>query len=169
MLNNLLNGMKALIDKFFTDNYTQLVEVTRAYIRDLNRNLEAEGIVSDAYIYVSQKKGITEPEIGRLTVGFIYNELYLWNSQTNRKGLLFSSDVLPSEQMYNQTERLILFIDIEDFQNTLDRFERNVWEAFYHKGHSRKRELAKHFNIDPTSALKLIQDLKAKYKDYVGS
>lgn len=161
--------MKSKIDKFFTDNYQQLVDVTRSYIRDLNKNLDAEGVISDAYIYVSQKKGLTESEIGRLTVGFIYRELYLWNSKTNRQGLLFSSDDIPNVQLYDQTERLILFIDIDDFQNTLDRFERNVWEAFYHKGHNKKRELAEHFNIDPTSAFKLIQDLKIKYKYYVGS
>jgi hypothetical protein len=63
--------MKTKIDKFFTENYAQLVDVTKSYIRDLGKNLEAEGLVSDAYIYVSQKKGITEAEIGRLTVGFI--------------------------------------------------------------------------------------------------
>jgi hypothetical protein len=161
--------MKTKIDKFFTENYTQLVDVTKSYIRDLGKNLEAEGLVSDAYIYVSQKKGITESEIGRLTVGFIYRELYLWNSKTNRKGLLYSIEESTDEKIYDQTDRLILFIDIEDFENTLDRFERNVWEAFYHKGHSRKRELAAHFNIDPTSALYLIRDLKNKFINYVGS
>ena len=166
---NSLSGMKTKIDKFFTENYAQLVDVTKSYIRDLGKNLEAEGLVSDAYIYVSQKKGITEAEIGRLTVGFIYRELYLWNSKTNRKGLLYSIEESTDEEIYDQTERLILFIDIEDFENTLDRFERNVWEAFYHKGHSRKRELAAHFNIDPTSALYLIRDLKNKFINYVGS
>jgi hypothetical protein len=166
---NLLSGMKTKIDKFFTENYAQLVDVTKSYIRDLGKNLEAEGLVSDAYIYVSQKKGITEAEIGRLTVGFIYRELYLWNSKTNRKGLLYSIEESTDEEIYDQTDRLILFIDIEDFENTLDRFERNVWEAFYHKGHSRKRELAAHFNIDPTSALYLIRDLKNKFINYVGS
>jgi DNA-binding Lrp family transcriptional regulator len=161
--------MKTKIDRFFTENYAQLVDVTKSYIRDLGKNLEAEGLISDAYIYVSQKKGITEAEIGRLTVGFIYRELYLWNSKTNRQGLLYSIEESTDEEMYDQTDRLILFIDIEDFENTLDRFERNVWEAFYYKGHSRKRELAEHFNIDPTSALSLIRDLKTKYKNYVGS
>ena len=161
--------MKTKIDKFFTENYAQLVDVTKAYIRSLGKNLEAEGLVSDAYIYVSQKKGITEAEIGRLTVGFIYHELHWWNSKTNRKGLLYSIEKLNYEEIYDQTERLILFIDIKDFENTLDRFERNVWEAFYHKGHSRKRELAAHFNIDPTSALYLIRDLKNKFINYVGS
>jgi hypothetical protein len=95
--------MKTKIDKFFNENYAQLVDVTKSYIRDLGKNLEAEGLVSDAYIYVSQKKGITESEIGRLTVGFIYRELYLWNSKTNRKGLLYSIEESTDEEIYDQS------------------------------------------------------------------
>lgn len=159
--------MKALIDKFYTDNYQQLVDVTRAYINDLKKNIDAEGVVSDAYIYVSQKKGITKEEIGRLTIGFIYRELYLWNSKTNRKGILDSSDDLPKDEVSNQEDRILLFIDVEDFEKTLDRFERNVWEAYYHKGLTTQRELAAHFNIDPVSAWMEIKNLKTKYKKYV--
>jgi hypothetical protein len=161
--------MKREIDKYFSDNYSQLVEVTTAYINRLGKGIDAESVVADAYLYISTKKGITQPEIGRLTVGFIYRELYLFNSKTNRQGLLYSSDDLPNDIISNQTDKIILFIDIQDFEKTLDRLERNVWEAFYHKGLTTKRELGDHFKIDPTSAWKYVNTIKQKLKEYVKS
>jgi hypothetical protein len=159
--------MKREIDRYFSENYQQLVDVTSAYIRGLGKNIDAESVVADAYIYVSTKKRITKPEIARLTIGFIYRELYLFNSKTNRQGLLNSSDELPTDIICNQTDKIILFIDIQDFEKTLDRLERNVWEAFYHKGLTTQRELGEHFRIDSTSAWKYVNTIKQKLKEYV--
>jgi len=159
--------MKKEIDKYFNDNYQQLVDVTTAYIVRLGKKIDAESVVADAYLYISTKKGITKPEISRLTIGFIHRELFLFNSKTNRKGLLFSSDEIPNDIICNQTDKILLFIDIQDFEKTLDRLERNVWEAFYHKGLTTQRELGEHFRIDSTSAWKYVNTIKQKLKEYV--
>jgi Mn-dependent DtxR family transcriptional regulator len=49
----------------------------------------------------------------------------------------------------------------------LDRVDAILWEVYYNKGITTKRDLAEHFNIDPSSALIYINELKAKFRNYV--
>lgn len=85
--------------------------------------------------------------------------------------MIFKGEELTTQhdKQVDQNDNLLLTIDIEGFYKTLDRFEKNVWTAFYTKGKTKKKELADHFKIDPTSAWYLIKDLKDKYKNYVST
>jgi len=161
--------MKATIDKFYSDNYNTLVLAAKRRITQLKKNIEPESLVSSSYLYVVGKVDtITEDEIPRLAFGFILLELIRTNSQTNLKERLNPVDLdFDISDTNNQTDNLLLKIDISDFVNTLNRVDQIIFEVYFDKGKRTKRDLADHFNIDPSSALIYINDIKEKFRNYV--
>ena len=162
--------MKDLIDKYFTDNYENLVGISESRINRLNKRIEPSSVVSSAYIYVVSKLDtITEKEIKPLTIGFICMEISLFNTQTNIKEQVRGCDAGLTSEVLNQNDDLILLLDIEGFKMSLDRFDSILWEVYAERGIQTKRDIAEHFNIDPSSALIYINRLKEKFKYYVES
>ena len=164
-----LIGMKVKIDKFYTENYGTLVLAAKRRITQLKKNIEPESLVSSSYLYVVGKsETITEDEIPRLAFGFILLELIRTNSQTNLKERLNPVDLdFDISDTNNQSEQLVLKIDVSDFVNTLNRMDQIIFEVYFNKGKTTKRDLAEHFNIDPSSALIYINDIKTKFRKYV--
>jgi hypothetical protein len=165
----LLTGMKVKIDKFYSENYGTLVLAAKRRITQLKKNIEPESLVSSSYLYVVGKADtITEDEIPRLAFGFILLELIRTNSQTNLKERINPVDLdFDISDTNNQSENLVLKIDIDDFVNTLNRVDQIIFEVYFDKGKRTKRDLAEHFNIDPSSALIYINDIKTKFRNYV--
>lgn len=161
--------MRSLIDKFYTDNYNLLVSAAKRRITQLKKSIEPESLVSSSYLYlVGKADTIQEEEIERLAFGFIYFELMRYNSQTNLKERINSVDLeFDISDLNNQSDNLLLKIDVSDFENTLDRVDAILWNVYYNKGITTKRDLAEHFNIDPSSALIYINELKQKFRNYV--
>ena len=161
--------MRSLIDKFYTDNYTLLVNAAKRRITQLKKSIEPESLVSSSYLYlVGKVDTIEEDEIERLAFGFIIFELNRYNSQTNLKERVNSVDLeFDISDLNNQSNNLLLKIDVSDFEKTLDRVDAILWEVYYNKGITTKRDLAEHFNIDPSSALIYINELKSKFRKYV--
>jgi len=161
--------MKVKIDKFYTENYKTLVLAAKRRITQLKKNIEPESLVSSSYLYVVGKADtITEDEIPRLAFGFILLELIRTNSQTNLKERLNPVDLdFDISDTNNQSEQMLLKIDVSDFVNTLNRMDQIIFEVYFDKGKTTKRDLAEHFNIDPSSALIYINDIKTKFRKYV--
>ena len=161
--------MRNTIDKFYTDNYMLLVSAAKRRITQLKKSIEPESLVSSSYLYlVGKVDTITEEEIERLAFGFIYFELMRYNSQTNLKERVNSVDLeFEISDGNNQSDQLILKIDVSDFVKTLDRVDAILWDVYFTKGITTKRDLADHFNIDPSSALIYINELKQKFRNYV--
>ena len=161
--------MKRLIDKFYTENYSILVSVAKRRITQMGKSIEAESVVSSSYLYVVGKaETITEDEISKLAFGFICMELSLYNTQTNIKENLQSKEMIFINEESNQNQDIILNIDIEGFELTLDRYELILWSV-YKRGYITKRDIAKHFNIDSSSAYNYIKSLKNKFIKYVST
>jgi len=160
--------MKRIIDRWFKDNYNDVKLITKMHICRLGKNYDPEGLIAESYIYVLNKKPKDKAEIERLVYGFIWFELSKWNSKTNRS-VFFATEELTDYEATNQNTDILLNIDIEMFEKTLDRTERILWDVYYHRGLQKKRELADHFNIDETSAWLYIKKIKDKYLDYAKS
>jgi len=168
MLLNSFNGMKQIIDRYYTENYSLLCNAARKRIKEINIQLEPESVVSASYQYVYSRIGsITEDEVPKLAMGFICFELSMYNSQTRLKAKIHANDIEYEDSNYSDGS--LLMIDIEAFEQSLDRLDRIVWKVYYHKGLTKKRELAAHFRIDETSAFNLIKNLKIKYLQYAKS
>lgn len=158
--------MKALIDKWYNDNYSNILDVTEMHISRMGKNVDAVGLISNAYIYVLSKNPCGKTDIERMTYGFIWRELSNWNSKTNRD-TNFIEDEIPVTLSYNENTDILLIIDIEEFEKTLTRLEKIIWDVYYRRGLTKKRELAQHFNIDDTSAWLYMKEIKTKFKEYV--
>jgi hypothetical protein len=162
--------MKALIDKFFSDNYYFLIEVSKKKISYFKRDVCAESLVANAYLYLVEKADIQEErEIPIWAINYINTELSFFNSQTIRKESVNVGDD-KSPDIESETDILTLVSDkmyIEGFVNKLDRLEQIIWEVYAEKGMRSAGELAEHFNIDRTSAWLYKKELLRKLKKYV--
>ena len=165
--------MKALIDKWFTDNYETLREVTNAWIVRTGRNIDAEYIISSSYIYVIGRMGeMTKEDIPRWVYHYINVELIYPKSTTNKRNNKFNVESVDVSDVYNVcadsdfVDYISVSHQIEAFRTTLDRYDQIIWDVYIKKGLTKKRELAEHFKIDETSAWFLIKNLKEKYIEY---
>jgi DNA-directed RNA polymerase specialized sigma subunit len=160
--------MKVLIDRFYAENYDLLVGAAKKRIQMSKSVVEPQSVVSSSYMYlISKSNNITEEEIPKMAMGFICMELSWYSSKTNREENVKYEEFDPLMiGDYNHIDNEILKMDIEDFRSSLDRLEKIVFDCYYYKGLTKKKELAEHFNIDVTSAWFLIRDLKDKFKKY---
>lgn len=160
--------MKVLIDKFFTDNYSKLKGITELKISYFKRNIDAESLIANAYLYIISKENeITEDEIPTWVVGYINTELSFYNSKTLRK-----ESVLAGDEKAPDIRSTINFLDVYEakdysdaLKNNLDRLEQILWEVYYDKGIRSAGDIAEHFNIPRTSAWKLKVELIDKIKE----
>lgn len=161
--------MKALIDRFYSENYDFLIEVSKKKISYFGRNIEPETLVSASYIYLIGRKDLkTEQEIPVWAINYINTELSFYNSQTLRKesvtiGDEKAPDITYSQDIEHTTDKNIF---IEGFVNTLDRYEQIIWEVYYDRGKRSAGDLSKHFNIDRTSAWKYKNEILEKLIEY---
>lgn len=161
--------MKREIDRYFAENYKTLVEIAKARIVKYKRNVDAESVVADAYLYIIKRKDdITEDCIGAWVGSYINLEISMPKSVTNVRArqhediegiLMFDNSDMLDELSY----RMI----IEDFSTTLDRCDQIILDVYLNKGKTTQREIAEHFKIDSTSAWIYLKNIKCKLKEYV--
>jgi len=168
----LLSGMKDLIDRFYSDNYAKLKGITQLKISYYGRSLEADIVVSNSYVYLVENIGkFTESEIGNWCVNYIFIEVSGLKSKTNynKFNKEVDVDVMSLFLSYENTENEIIFeIDNDLFSANLSREDRILWNC-YKKGYTTKRDVAKHFDIDASSAYNYIKNIKQKFIDYVST
>lgn len=164
--------MKKLIDKFFTDNYDKLKGITELKISYFKRNLEADIVLTNSYVYLLDNIGkFSEDEIPTWCVGYICTEVGRSKSKTNynKYDKEVDVDAMSLFNAYENTENEILYkIDNDLFKQNLDRYEVIIWDV-YTEGYITKRDVAKHFNIDSSSAYNYIKSLKSKFIKYVST
>jgi hypothetical protein len=161
--------MKREIDRYFAENYKTLVEIAKARIVKYKRNVDAESVVADAYLYlIKRKDDITEDCIGAWVGSYINLEISMPKSVTNVRArqhediegiLMFDNSDTLDELSYRML--------IEDFATTLDRCDQIILEVYLNKGKTTQREIAEHFKIDSTSAWLYLKNIKCKLKEYV--
>jgi len=161
--------MKVLIDRFYAENYDFLIEVSKKKISYFGRNIEAETLVANSYLYLMGRKDLkTEQDIPIWAINYINTELSFYNSQTLRKESVTIGDEKAPDIAYSQgiEESMDNTLRMDDFLNTLDRYEQIIWTAYYNKGLRSAGDIAKHFKIDRTSAWKYKTIILQKLIDY---
>ena len=161
--------MKVLIDKFYAENYDLLIEVSKKKISYFGRNIDPETMVSNSYLYLIGRKDLkTEAEIPVWAINYINTELSFYNSQTLRKEAVTIGDEKAPDITYHQSieEQIDRDMRLDDFVNTLDRYEQIIWEVYYERGIRSSGDLSEHFKIDRTSAWKYKKELLDKLMKY---
>ena len=161
--------MKVLIDKFFSDNYDFLIEVSKKKISYFGRKIDPETMVANAYLYAVGRKDLkNECDIPVWVLSYINTELCFYNSQTLRKESVTVSDEkcpdIPSR--VDIEAELDYKMRLDEFKNNLDRLEQIIFEVYYEKGKRSSGHLAEHFNIDRTSAWVYKKQLLTKLNEY---
>ncbi len=162
--------MKAKIDKFFSENYDLLLQVTEKKISYFGRNIDPHSLVANAYLYVIDRKDLKqESDIPIWVINYINTELSFYNSKTLRKESVIvgdekSPDVKSSfdvESWFDAKEQL------KDIKNKLPRLLQILYEVYYERGIQSSGDLAEHFQIDRTSAWIYKRELIKYIEDYV--
>jgi len=161
--------MKVSIDKFYSENYDFLIEVSKKKISYFSRNIEPETLVANSYLYLIGRNDLkTDQDIPIWAINYINTELSFYNSQTLRKESVTIGDEKAPDVSYSQgiEESIDNSMSMNDFKNTLDRYEQIIWTAYYDKGLRSAGDLSKHFKIDRTSAWKYKTIILQKLIDY---
>lgn len=178
---------KELVDKYFTDKYTQLESTTTKIIKKHNRTLDATNILSHTYLYILEK----EPEILHFSRTFaksIEHTIYSFTIKHINSSIVWTNSQINLEEMKIKDrcvnlEDNIQTIDyqnnaryqhniyneafIDDFQKTLSKEDAIYFQAYYYDGFETDKELAKKYNISKSSAYLMIVKLKKQMKTHI--
>jgi len=166
--------MKALIDRFYSENYEMLIELTKVKIYQMGRDVCPVSMVSNSYLYlINRKNELKKEDIPRWAVSYINTELKYprsVNLYTERKINAFTVDIEQADHI-SEERSIIESIDnkdlIEGFKTTLDRTSKIMWEVYADKGMVTAQELADHFGFSRTSAHLYKRELLDKFIEYV--
>lgn len=173
--------MKALLDKYISENYKEVNRYANYFITRLKSKLDADTIINNAYLQCLKVRTPIEFEYQAKAHLFqlIKCEL-LWNSES-KKELINSveSDYIPEIEDTELHEKILLELRYNEQKNIVkiyrsqinDRVKLYFFEVYYDKGINTTRKIAEHFNISSASAHELIieikkgiRELESKYK-----
>lgn len=163
--------MKDKLDRFILLNYDKLIRITQKKITYFEVKIQAELVLAEAYIYVSENLPEREEDIPRYLVQFINTELMYPMSKTRRKericeGVDFDIDPIAYQSIEAYIEEMENRQLLDEFKNKLDRLEQIVWEVYSEKGIRTSRELANHFNITHTTGYLTLKEVLDKFKQF---
>lgn len=165
--------MKAEIDSWFSDNYSNVLEITTAWVYKYGRTVEPDVVVSNCYLYLLKRsEDMAKDDIPKWAFSYINTELTYSKSVTNYASDKLNKkhediDTIPYIICDDFTDEIDFKILLNDFRTTLSRVDQIIWDVYVEKGVTTKRDLAKHFNIDDTSAWLYMNEIKTKFKEYV--
>ena len=172
----LCNGLKAILDKYINTNYAEIRKYTNYFLMRMNSTITADVVINNAYLYlVNLNPDLnTENEVKSYLLNTIKKQI-LWNtSQSNKDELVTAIEDTNNET--NDDSDLIYKIEqerkyqlykscIEIYRNTIeDRIKLIIFEAYYDKGYTTHRELAKYFDLPDTTCYYWIREIKKDLK-----
>ncbi len=179
---------KQEVDEYFTKKHKQLEQTASKIIKKYNRNLEANNVVSAAYLYILEK----EPEIKDFSRRFsksIEQTIYSFEHRFINSSIMWTNSPLIREanKFINSTVNIddeqAESIDyqkstsyennmysegfIKEFHESLNKLDSICFQAYYFDGADNAKELAERFDISISSAYTTINKLKRLLKNYI--
>ena len=179
---------KEQVDKYFIDKHSQLVITTAKIINKYNRNIEANNVISAAYLHViDQEQEIThfartfckslEHTIYSFALRYINTSLMWSNSKLiNETNKFISSSINIDDETTQEIEyqKITTYQDniytedfIISFEKTLKKLDAICFQVFYHEGVDKPKELAQRFDISLSSSYTIINRLKKLLKNHI--
>jgi hypothetical protein len=172
----LCRGLKAILDQYINTNYVEIRKYTNYFLVRMNSTINADVVINNAYLYLIKLNPDLKTE----------NEVKSYLLNTIKKQVLWKTSVSNNEEKVNAREfesnetnddsDLIFKIEqerkyqlykscIEIYKNTInDRIKLIIFEAYYEKGYTTHRELAKYFDLPDTTCYYWIKEIKADLK-----
>jgi len=163
--------MKALIDKFISDNYDKLMAIAISHINKFNRNIKAEELITNAYLNVVDNPPKEKELIPNFIVNYIKQECFYPCSKTNREAIGRPFETIPNQLTESgNIEEAIIFMDwlskYDDFKNGLTVYEQIICDVYFIKGIKSTRDMAEHFQMKHSSLYKEIRHVLKKIKRF---
>ena len=169
--------MKATLDRYISTHYEELHRYTRYFCSKYNPHLTIDTVISNAYLHCIEINDNTE-DVGKVK-SYILNSIkrqVIWKNVNSFKDERILASELAVPDTFDDGEDLSYKIAIEQqyqgwksavdiYRDGLtDNIKRIVAEAYFDKGYTTARSMAKYFDIPITSAHYLIADIKKTLK-----
>lgn len=158
--------MKAQIDKYVSENYEELLEIVKRKLNYFKSTVCPHSLIAEAYLYVVENNPKNANNIPAFIVHYINIELKYPNSNTNRREILRSMEIVDYLDDSSEDSNLNWDMFIDGFVKKLDRVDQIVWRVMVDDGLTKVRELSEHFNI-PESTIYLYRvRILNKFKEH---
>jgi hypothetical protein len=188
--NHSMNGgtFKSQVDKYYVEKYSQLLTTTTKIINKYNRNIEANNVISAAYLHIiDQEQEIThfartfckslEHVIYSFTLRYINTSLMWSNSklinETN-KFITCTINIDDEDTQEIEYQKITDYQDniytedfIKSFEKTLKKLDAICFKLYYYEGADNAKLLAVRFDISESSAYTIINRLKKLLKIHI--
>lgn len=169
--------MKAILDRYISRDYSEVWSYTEYLLTKMKVRIEADVVINNSYLHVAGIKDDTMDE----------NKVKSYLLNTIKMQILWSTSVTQLQERVSANEIEIPnnFDDDEDLNDKIrqeqqyhnhkscveiykrgmtDRIKVIIFEAYFDKGYSTARAMAKYFDIPVTSAHYFIRDIKNDLK-----
>lgn len=169
--------MKAILDRYISRDYSEVWSYTEYLLTKMKVRIEADVVINNSYLHVAGIKDDTMDE----------NKVKSYLLNTIKMQILWSTSVTQLQERVSANEMEIPnnFDDEEDLNDKIrqeqqyhnhkscveiykrgmtDRIKVIIFEAYFDKGYSTARAMAKYFDIPVTSAHYFIRDIKNDLK-----
>jgi len=167
-------GMKAILDKYITENYAEVRTYTNYFLVRFKSFIDADTVINNSYIHVVNINDPL-PTIEKVK-SYLFNTIkyqVIWTSSlSNRHDRINSMPFIVDKDTAEDTTDLdakILADKTYNLQKAVieiyrqrikDSIQKTIFEAYIDKGYNTARSMAKYFDITTTSAHYIIKDLK---------
>lgn len=169
--------MKAILDRYISRDYSEVWSYTEYLLTKMKVRIEADVVINNSYLHVAGIKDDTMDEnkvksyllntikmqilwstsVTQLQERVSANEIEIPNNFDDEEDL---NDKIRQEQQYHNHKSCVEIYK----RGMTDRIKVIIFEAYFDKGYSTARAMAKYFDIPVTSAHYFIRDIKNDLK-----
>lgn len=169
--------MKAILDRYISRDYSEVWSYTEYLLIKMKVRIEADVVINNSYLHVAGIKDDTMDEnkvksyllntikmqilwstsVTQLQERVSANEIEIPNNFDDEEDL---NDKIRQEQQYHDHKSCVEIYK----RGMTDRIKVIIFEAYFDKGYSTARAMAKYFDIPVTSAHYFIRDIKNDLK-----
>ena len=169
--------MKAILDRYISTHYNEVYRYTRYFCAKYNPRLTIDTVINNAYLHCLTIQDNTT-DVGKVK-SYLLNSIkhqVIWqNLDTNKQEKVLASEIAVPDT-FDDDEDINYKIAIEQqyqgwksavdiYRDGLtDNIKSIVATAYFDKGYTTARSMAKYFDIPVTSAHYLIADIKKTLK-----
>lgn len=165
--------MKRILDRYISRNYEEVRKYTEYFITKFKVNMSADVVINNSYLYVAEINDDTNDEnkVKSYLLNTIKKQIQWSNSISHEQERVNANEIdIPNdandeddlndkvqEEMRYQNHKAV----VEIYRRTVpNRVKGIIFEAYFDKGYTTSRSMAKYFNIPDTSAYYYIRDIK---------
>lgn len=169
--------MKAILDRYISRDYSEVWSYTEYLLIKMKVRIEADVVINNSYIHVAGIKDDTMDE--NKVKSYLFNTIkmqILWSTSVTQLQERVSANEIEIPNNFDDEEDLNDKIRQEqqyhDHKSCVEIYKRGmtdrikviIFEAYFDKGYSTARAMAKYFDIPVTSAHYFIRDIKNDLK-----